>query len=274
MSATARELKAALLEAREQGLSPYRCALAFEAWFERACIEGRPPDMLQRYSPIESERFWARTVPGPDGHVYWTGGQEFARNPSATPRNVVPARWVWTHEHGPITTDKSVMPTCGEPHCVALAHLKCERREGMPAFIPDDRLLGRLQVVAMELGRTPSSTEWDARGESPTVYCFQRRWGSWGRAIAAAGLPPIVFRCVARKITPEQALDSLRQAIKDFGRVPLRDEYRRWCQAKPEERVSHETIKRRHDMADWETLCAKAMNGTSSDVLRNAKGEQ
>lgn len=258
---TAAELKAVLLHAREQRLSPARRVNAFEAWFHQACREGRPPDMLLHYSPVEEERFEARTVPGPDGHIFWTGGQEFWRNANATPRGVRPARWAWMHEHGPIPSTDSVSPTCGEPHCVALAHLKCERREGLPAWVPDERMLGRLQVVAMELGHTPSTKEWVKRGETPTMFCYWRRWGSWAAAVSAAGLPPVVHLSVARRITPEQALASLRAAIADFGRAPQRDEYRDWCRADPDNRVSHETIKRRHDMADWPTLVAKAMNG-------------
>lgn len=260
MSVTAFELKTAMREARETGESPLRRMLAFEAWFAQACREGHPPDILRRSSPIESERFWARTVPGPDGHLYWTGGHDFWRNATETPRSCRPARWVWIREHGPLPTTDSVIPTCGEPHCVALEHLKCERREGLPAFVPDDRLIGRLQVVAMELGRTPSSRDWVNRGEKPTVFCYQRRWGSWAAAIASAGLPPVIHRMIAERVSPERALNSLRAAIADLGHVPLRDEYRDWCRADPDNRVSHETIKRRFGMADWPTLVAKALN--------------
>jgi hypothetical protein len=149
----------------------------WEARFRELAAQGRPPDALRQHSLDESERFWANTVPGPDGHTYWTGGKEFRRN---TGVGITPQRWVWKRAHGDISNRVSVFPTCGERHCVTLDHLDAAPLHDRRHYT-DDQLIGAGQVAAMRLGRMPGMAWWDAHIKSPNRKTILRRFGSWPR---------------------------------------------------------------------------------------------
>ena len=161
-----------------------RLVQEFEARFRELAAQGRPPDALRQRSPIESERFWARTVPGPDGHTYWTGGRVFTRNDGSTIR---PARWVWTQTRGPVSRRAMVFPTCGESRCVTLDHLDHDV-DPRHAY-SDEALIGAGQVATMRRGRPPSLKWWEANIKRPNRKTIIRRFGSWARFLAAIGHP-------------------------------------------------------------------------------------
>ena len=137
-------------------------AADWERRFREEVAAGRSPDALSRYSHDEAERFWSRTVPGPDGHTYWIGGKEFRRNDGS---HVVPRRWVWRNTHGPIPARRMVYTTCGEPRCVTLGHLAAEDRSGRQ--FTDEQLIGAGQVAALRRGRAPSLRWWEKHVKSP-----------------------------------------------------------------------------------------------------------
>ncbi len=54
----------------------------------------------------------------------------------------------------------------------------------------DEELKTRLRDVALQLGHTPSRGWWERAGGRPVPRVFSLRFGSWNKAIAAAGLVP------------------------------------------------------------------------------------
>ena len=54
----------------------------------------------------------------------------------------------------------------------------------------DEQLLDHLRAFADEHGRPPTATEIDEDDTLPSDTTFQRRFGSWNKAIEAAGLTP------------------------------------------------------------------------------------
>lgn len=187
---------------------------AFQRLSVEAFRQGRPLDALHYHTTDEVERFFARTIQGPDGHVYWDTDttHRFRRNDGLYR---APARWWWEHVHGPIgSTTRRVSPTCGEKSCINPEHSKCanfntEKRRS------ESELLGALQVAAMRLGHTPRAEEWVRLKLAPSPTIFQQRFGSWQNAIRAAGLKyqPVGF-------SPDQCIESILFARNYLGEWP------------------------------------------------------
>lgn len=208
-----RELRLELRRVRE--VYGPRSSQGLEA-FQRLCresfLQGQPIDQLRRHTTNEVERFFARTVQGTDGHVYWNGRRDFRRNDGALR---TPARWWWEHVHGTIgSSTRRVSTTCDQPNCINPEHSKCENFNTEKRRT-DEQLIGALQVAAMRLGRTPTTGDWAKEGLSPTSQIFARRFGSWGNACRAAGLD---YHPVGS--TPEQCVTTLRFARDYLGEWP------------------------------------------------------
>src|SRR6266536_1357098 len=162
MSATLTELRddfQAVREARREGRAiNVQQRVAFERYFRAAAAADQPLDALSRRSANEVERFWAQTIPGVDGHIYWDGPQSFRRNDGKCRR---PQRWVWEqHYRRPLSRYIDVWTTCGEKNCIAALHLAAGRNDARRRYT-DEQLLGYLQVAAMRLGHTPRAQWWE-----------------------------------------------------------------------------------------------------------------
>lgn len=216
-----RALRDELARVREvYGPGSSQGAEAFNRLSREAGRQGRPLDGLRRYSKDEDERFFARIVPGPDGHHYWDGPQDFRRNDGRYRR---PARWWWEHVHGPIgTTTMRLRPICGDSSCILPGH--AELHHFSEQQHTDESLLARLQVLALRLGHTPSRRDWDGSGNRPFASVFSTRFGSWTKAVRAAGLEPRDWRPVA---TPDACRRSLRLARRVLNRWPTSYDYER-----------------------------------------------
>jgi len=59
-----------------------------------------------------------------------------------------------------------------------------------PPAYTDEQLLQALRDLAAKLGRTPTGREMQARRDLPSPRTCQIRFGSWNRALEAAGLEP------------------------------------------------------------------------------------
>lgn len=187
---------------------------AFNRLAAAAARSGHPLSSLQKHSPNEAERFFAQTVQGPDGHVYWVGARDFARNDGL---RRMPRRWWWEHANGPLRVGDSVYPICEDRHCINPEHCVLQDRRARHMRYTDDQILGALQVKAMRLGRTPKRDEWESARWSPSVALMQMRFGSWTKAVSAAGLKNAVPTV---RTTPESSIAMLRAAREFLGRWP------------------------------------------------------
>lgn len=88
-----------------------------------------------------------------------------------------------------------------------------------------DQLLDKIRKLAQELGRTPSSNEFNAMSGSH-VNTVKRTFGSWEKALNLVGMTQ-----GKPGKTPEHTKASVIQAIKDFrethGRVPRKSDLNR-----------------------------------------------
>jgi Homing endonuclease associated repeat len=197
-------------------------AAGWEHRFRKAVAEGNPPDRLRRYSTDEVERFYAHVVPGPDGHCYWTGPKVFVKNDRTTR---APRRWVWEHAHGPLHRFTPVITSCDEEHCVTLEHLVLSTWGATRYKYTPESIIGALQVFAMRAGRTPSSREWRSGSNRPTWEVITGRFGSWNKALRAAGLEPRKAGGDMRGVTDEKIKAGLRALAKHLGHAPSNREF-------------------------------------------------
>lgn len=172
-------------ELRASGASAMVRREAYNDWFRQCCKEGRNPSALRIHSPEEVERFWAQTVPGPDGHVYWTGPKTFLTNDGSRKK---PQRWAWQASGRALELWTEIDNVCGEPHCVNPEHMRERPRGERRVRLPDERAFGAVQALALRLGHTPSPSEWNDAALRVTAGALERRFGSWGGFCRRAGL--------------------------------------------------------------------------------------
>lgn len=225
-------LQRAYRTARDLGRRSDGCEL-WDMWFAQCCAEGRPPDRLRRDSADPVERFWASTVEGSDGHLFWDGPTRNGR-PVTRPmsgRTFKPQsaqRFRWILEHGQISAREDVWSTCAETNCLSIEHLAAGwQARGMRMF-SDESAIGAVQTCAMQLGRSPLTSEYEKwRAQRRGIIseaALRLRFGSWDKIISTAGLPspPVVSR-----VDPiEPVLELVRALAVDLGRNPQRFEWK------------------------------------------------
>lgn len=222
MSATLHELRQNLAETKErEGRRSSKTQRAFEALVRGAAEAGAPLGGLRHHVADETERFFSYTIPGPDGHVYWDGARTFVRNDGG---RRTPLRWWWQRKYGNLDSSDDLANKCGEKNCVNPEHYAKERVRGNGLRYSDEKILGALQVAVMRLGHTPTSAEWDALHLSPSGRVISSRFGTWERAVAAAGLPETVFVSKAKDRT--SILRGIQFVRRAFGRWPSEKDYR------------------------------------------------
>lgn len=85
--------------------------------------------------------------------------------------------------------------------------------------IPEKELLGEMQSLSDELGRTPEKREMDQHGQFDSTT-YMSRFGSWNEALKQAGFDPIL-----RSDIPESELiDEIQRLANILNRPPTRDE--------------------------------------------------
>jgi hypothetical protein len=88
-------------------------------------------------------------------------------------------------------------------------------------------LLNEVQHLARRLGRSPRLREYrEAYGRHAP---FQRRFGTWNRALTAAGLPEVprgALGHVRRRGNSDRLLDEIRRLGRRLGHSPRLREYR------------------------------------------------
>ena len=198
-------------------------AQAFAALTAAAAAQGRPLDQLDTFITDETERFMSMTVAGTAGHTYWNGtaSNRFTRNGG---RETTPRIWWWLHAgNPPLRGGDSIIPTCDERHCINPRHCKIQDRRARAQIYTDEQMLGAIQVMAMRLGHSPSTNEWQRNHGKPWDTVYVTRFGSWNAALRAAGL--------ALWERPLISADSCRQSLlaahNYLGHVPTSNDYLR-----------------------------------------------
>lgn len=79
-----------------------------------------------------------------------------------------------------------------------------------PGFVPDEEMIAALQNFYREYGRSPTLNEF------PKAGTIEQRFGSWNKALEAAGLPPNK----KNKIPEQELLERLRTFFHKQGRSP------------------------------------------------------
>jgi hypothetical protein len=215
-------LRAYLVEVRARiPRNLFECAEAYNRLAKAVSQAGTPLGGLRRYSKNEVERFFARTINGPDGHVYWNWGRDvFARNDEKVRP---PSRWWWEHVHGPISSSTlRVRPTCGDAKCINVAHQECTQFQGRRHT--DEQLLGYLQVACSRKGRAVSAREFDREGFAVTSSALKFRFGSWDAARKQAG---IQGGATQAPVTPDSGIASILEAKNYLGRWPTTTDYKK-----------------------------------------------
>lgn len=80
-----------------------------------------------------------------------------------------------------------------------------------------EQLIEQLQKKAKELGRTPTQREVKQDSEMASVKSFERTFGSFNKALKAAGLGVNITR---GSYTREQLIKQLKQKAAKLGRTP------------------------------------------------------
>jgi hypothetical protein len=226
---------------------------AFEDLFRVAARSGQPLDALRRYSKHEPERFFAQTIPGPDGHVFWDGGRGFRRNDGKTRS---PLRWWWAHSHGVEPGPyEDVVPMCGNGSCINPEHAVMDRSARRRRFT-DQQIIGTIQVAALRLGHAPTQKEWLEGGYSPTDAIVVQRFGSWGDALRTAGYQHDTHFKI--RVDEDACLTTLRFLRDELGRTPEATDLRRLReQVRAQGLPSSPTTIRRY-LGEWPNALKKA----------------
>jgi len=120
-----------------------------------------------------------------------------------------------------------------------------------------DRILDALRADAEKRGKAPSSHEWDrAAPDRPTRAVVIREFGTWAKALQAAGLDHTRNRTVW---TDEQILEALRSDAERLGRTPTYGDWRRSSPDHPSAQVVA------HRFGSW----AKAISAAGVHTLRD-----
>jgi hypothetical protein len=226
VNATAAELQAEFRRLRDEdqetGQKRMATVSAYNRWFHQACIEGNPPDALQPNAGTELERFFARTIPGLDGHTYWAPKNLiFYLSGGGTRR----ARWWWyEHVNGPQGRGR-LESVCGERNCITPSHQFYVTWALTKRRYTDEQLLGALQAVALKIGHTPTTGEYDAICAKPVRAIIALRFGGWESAVRAAGLAPTA-KPIRMPATVEQCVAAVRFVTERIGHSPTEEEFR------------------------------------------------
>ena len=87
--------------------------------------------------------------------------------------------------------------------------------------ISTEKLLAQVRMLAEELGRSPSSSEFDKNPRTASSDAAMSRFdGKWNKFLDAAGLEPI-----KKSVTTEELLVQVRMLAEELGRAPSRREF-------------------------------------------------
>lgn len=201
-------------------------AEAFQRLVRAADAAGQPLDGLRTQTVDEVERFFAQTIPGTDGHVYWDGPRSGFRRNDGKLR--VPRRWWYADKHGSeLGPYQDLVPICGEQNCVNPDHCEVGRVLRRGRQFSDEQMLNAVKVGALRLGRAPKSDEWETLGLKPSRGMFTLRFGTWENVIRQAGLEYVRSRKSGRVSSAADCIAAIKHLRKMLGHWPCEAEFLR-----------------------------------------------
>lgn len=132
----------------------------------------------------------------------------------------------------------------------------------------DEQIFSALRSFFAEHGRAPTHAEWSKAGyEHPAANTLSRRFGSWRKAIIAAGLPALAPGHKPMEWTAKRAVQAIYEFRFAHGRLPTR---RDWEHPFRDRRYPHtSTVKR--IFGSWNLgLIAAGYTPTEVHPLREA----
>ena len=97
-----------------------------------------------------------------------------------------------------------------------------DRINGLTWGWSDEELITQVQMLAKELGRTPSKREFYKDPRIASAYTASSRFGSWNKFLEAAGLEA---NQVKTKVSDEELITQVQMLAKELGRTPSKREF-------------------------------------------------
>ena len=86
-----------------------------------------------------------------------------------------------------------------------------------------DELIVQVQMLAKELGRTPTRKEFDQDPRTASSGAAINKFGSWNKFLEAAGLKVNVKH--STNLTKDELIVQVQMLAKELGRTPTRKEF-------------------------------------------------
>jgi hypothetical protein len=195
---------------------------AFQALCRAYARAGTRIDALPEHNQNEWERFQSRLVKGADGHVFWNGrGRDFQLNAvNGKQPSRRPAFYWWERVYGERARRLTL---CAVEGCILPYHAREENGRPRERIFTEQAIIGALQVWQLRHGRAPTRNEWRSGDQPPSTTTICNRFGSFERALAAAGLESTRTN---QEKSVEELLAGLHAVAQELHRWPLYDEYR------------------------------------------------
>jgi hypothetical protein len=116
-----------------------------------------------------------------------------------------------------------------------IAHGNRGSEEGWQVRWSDEELLDALRFVARYYGKCTSDTylaAYNTGHVEPSERTFSLRFGSWSKALQAAGLPTTLRGPYRSRKPDESHWDAIRTCAAELGRIPSLAEYEAWARAR------------------------------------------
>lgn len=89
----------------------------------------------------------------------------------------------------------------------------------------DEQVIAQIRELASDIGRCPYVKDYKDSGLRPTYEALKKRWGSWEKILAAAGLQPAGKRLQKKQYTDTDLIEQVYDLAKRLDRTPTMAEF-------------------------------------------------
>lgn len=244
---------------------------AYCDWFHQAAIEGAAPDRLDFYIEDEVERFFSKLLSGLDGHVYWHREKPKSRFRKNDGTDRLPALYWWEFVHGDLNSTEHVHPVCGDDKCINPFHSKKTNWLADQVYWTQDKCVNAIKVAVMKLGIThgPTVVQYRELKMNPTDQTIRARFGSWEKAIEAAGFPYNKFASISA--TKEDCYAGIIFLYEMLSRTPTQQDIRASQRFLKEAGLpaSHQTYRKYMGSGrTWNKRVKEALSGSKRQIRK------